>query len=769
MAISVAVLSGFGFAILAPLLARRLQGSAGWVLAVLPAVLTLYFISLLPRLQTGNPVAIHYAWVPELGVNFALRADGLSLLFAILISGIGTFVVIYAGGYLAGDRDLNRFYPWLLIFMASMLGVVLADNLLVLFVFWELTSLSSFMLIGYEHDREEARAAALQALLVTSSGGLALLAGLVLIGQAAGSYEISVLLNQGEAIRNSPYYLPALVLVLLGAFTKSAQVPFHFWLPSAMEAPTPVSAYLHSATMVKAGIYVLARLSPVLGGTEAWLVIVSGVGVLTMLVGAYLALYYTNLKRILAYTTISSLGTIVLLLGIGASGAVKAAMVFLLAHAFYKAALFMLAGVLYHETGTQDIDELGGLRRVMPYTALITFLAAISLAGFGPVLSFIGKELLFEAVLEAHRFSLILSVTAVLTGAVNVAVALILAIRPFLGASRQTPKHAHEAPLSLLVGPGSLALLGLGIGLFPALVAGNLITPTVTAILGESYSAELALWHGVNPALLLSGISILSGVLLYRGWTILRSANSRLERFLNWGPTVWYNASLIALNNIARSITNVLQSGHLHYYMLIIVLTTVGLVGYSVTFRLGRAITLSFPVVRFYELGLGILILLAALAAVRSRSRLASVAALGVVGYGVALTFIFFGAPDLAMTQILIETMTVILLVLVLYHLPGFAQLSSKVARRRDAIIALIAGTLMTLLVLLVSSFEHIEPISSFFITNSVPLGHGRNIVNVILVDFRALDTLGEITVLSLAGIGVLALLKLRIGKAKRK
>jgi multicomponent Na+:H+ antiporter subunit A len=764
----VAVMSGFAAALLAPWLYRLARGWAGWILALLPLSLFLYFASFAGEIGAGETVQAVRAWVPSLGVRLSFALDGLSLLFALLISGIGALIVVYGGGYLAGHPQLGRFYAYVLMFMASMLGVVLSNNLFSLFVFWELTSLSSYLLIGFNHEQEASRSAALQALLVTGGGGLAMLAGLVLLNVVTGATEISELVTQGQLVQAHGLYIPILLLILAGAFTKSAQAPFHFWLPAAMEAPTPVSAYLHSATMVKAGVYLLARLSPVLGGTIPWMTIVTGVGAVTMLVGAYLALYHSNIKRILAYTTISSLGTLVLLLGLGTSVAVKAAMVFLLAHALYKGALFMMAGAVYHESGTQDIDELGGLRRAMPITAFVAGLAAISLAGFGPLLSFIGKELLLEAVLEAPQFWLFFTLVAVLAGVVNVAMALAVGYQPFYGALKATPKHVHEAPLSLWIGPGILALLGIILGVFPALVSTNLIAPAVQAIYGEPVSVKLTLWHGWTTAFSLSMVIVLVGVGLFRLWGFWRTGASRLEAYLKWGPTWWYFKGLDGLNASARAVTRLVQSGRLHHYLTTIILTTVALVGYTI---LTRGIVFqpqTFPELRFYEAGLAVLILLAALAAVRSKSRLASVAALGVVGFGVALTFILFGAPDLAMTQLLIETMTVILLVLVLYHLPGFARLSTRLQRRIDAVIALGAGAMMTLLVLVVTSVEQFPPISSYFAENSYRLGHGRNIVNVILVDFRALDTMGEITVLSLAGVGVFALLKLRLGKERR-
>jgi multicomponent Na+:H+ antiporter subunit A len=554
---AVAVFAGFAASLAAPWIHRSLRRISGWIIALLPFTLFFYFLTFVSPLAAGEVFLLSYTWVPSLGVNLSFYLDGLSLLFALLITGIGGLIILYASGYLAGHRHLGRFYMFILMFMASMLGVVLSNNIFTVFVFWELTSLSSYLLIGFEHERDEARKAALQALLVTGSAGLVMLAGFVLLGMIGGTTEISELFGRTDIIHSSPLYLPALLLILVGAFAKSAQFPFHFWLPGAMEAPSPVSAYLHSATMVKAGIYLLARLTPVLGGTQPWLYIVSGVGLVTLLLGAFLALYHTNLKRILAYSTISSLGTIVLLLGIGASGAIKAAVVFLLAHALYKGALFMVAGAIYHETGTQDVEALGGLRKHMPILTVVTVLAVISLSGLGPVLSFIGKELLFEAVLEEHRFWIIFTSAAVLGSAVSVAVAFILTIRPFFGPFKETSKKPHDAPLSLWLGPGILALLGIAIGLFPIWISGNLIAPAVISIIQAPISVVLALFHGFNLALLLSGLAILLGIILYRFWTFLRHASHGFERFLRWGPHWLYNASLDQMNALAVTQTRI--------------------------------------------------------------------------------------------------------------------------------------------------------------------------------------------------------------------
>jgi multicomponent Na+:H+ antiporter subunit A len=755
MMLALSVLSVFGLAFAAPALLRRAGKAAGWILAILPAAVTLYLASLLPLAAAGQPAAFSIPWSAELELFFSFRADGLGLLFALLISGVGTLVVIYAGGYLKGHPDLGKFYAWLLVFMGSMLGLALAENMLVLFVFWELTSISSYMLIGFEHERATARSAAQQAFLITAGGGLALLAGILLLGQAGGTLEFSALLRQGEVIRASPFYLPAVLLILLAAFTKSAQFPFHFWLPNAMEAPTPVSAYLHSATMVKAGVYLLARLGPALNGTDLWLYGVGGVGAATMLLGGYLALLQTDLKRLLAYSTVSALGMLTLLIGLGSPHALQAAVVLLLAHGLYKGTLFLVAGALDHETGTRDITQLGGLFPVMKLTAIGAGLAALSMAGLPPLFGFISKEMYYEVALE---FGPWITAAVVFGGLSFVCVAAIAGVGPFWGAQKQTPRSPHEAPASMWVGIMTLAGLSLLFGVLPGIINAPLIQPAASAMIGEQTDLTLALWHGLNPAFLLSVATVAVGAGLFAARRSLRSGLSRLA--WPWGPAFLYDRALDGLNTLARGLTRWLQSGYLRYYIMTLVIVATGLVSFTLFTRDGWNLPQGVTDIRFYEAALGILILGAAFSAAMVQSRLAAVASLGVVGYAVSLIYILYGAPDLAMTQFLIESLTVILFVLAFYHLPQFTHLSPKRSRIRDLLIALFVGGLMTALVLSATGVLFYPSISDFFVENALPLGHGRNIVNVILVDFRAFDTMGEITVLGIAAIGVYVLLK---------
>jgi multicomponent Na+:H+ antiporter subunit A len=768
MATATAILSIFVLALGAPYIHRLIGKRSGWILALLPLAWTLYFAACSAPIASGEVISASYAWIPTLHINFSFLLDGLSLVFALIVCGIGTLVIVYSGGYLARHPLQGRFYAFLLMFMGSMLGLVLADNAITLFVFWELTSVSSYLLIGFNNERMEARAAALQALLVTGLGGLPLLAAFLMLGQFTGSLEISSWMAQAEVVRASPFYLPILILVLIGAFTKSAQIPFHFWLPNAMEAPTPVSAYLHAATMVKAGVYLLARFTPLLGGTEAWTAVNAAVGGSTMLLGAYLAYEHSDLKRILAYSTVSLLGTLTLLLGVGTPLAIQAAVVLLFAHALYKGALFLVAGSLEHETGTREITRMGGLRRAMPVTAAAAGIAALSMAGLPPVLGFAGKEVYLEALSDIPAAALLQAV-AILTAMLTLAVAGVAGVRPFIGEVAPTESAPHETPPSFWLGPVVLAGLGLLLGVFPSLAESSLFSPACGAILRKPLSVHLSLWHGLTPVLGLSALSIAGGVSLYATHARLRGSMSKMEMMLRWGPARWYDLSLEALDRLARVITGRLQSGYLRVYLLTIVATTVLLAGYTILSRVSWTGAFSGPGVHPQEAVLAGLIVAAAVAAVFSKSRLGAVATLGVVGYGVALIYVLFGAPDLAMTQVMVETLTVILFVLMFYHLPRFGAFTPRPARARDTLVSLMAGGLVTGLLLAATRRPLVPRLSPFFADESLPHGHGHNIVNVILVDFRGLDTMGEITVLSVAAMGVYALLKLRMPKENNK
>lgn len=759
----VTVFSGFLLACLAPILHRWCRSATGWLLALFPLSLTGYLVGVAFDTAGVDLPRLEIPWVPSLNVQLAFFADGWSLLFGTIILLVGSLVLVYAGGYLKGHPQLGRLYGFLLFFMASMLGLVFADDVLTLFVFWEATSIASYFLIGFDHEKPAARAAALKALLVTGAGGLALLAGLIVLAEAGGSYSLSALRLQGDAVRNHEAYLPILFLILLGAGTKSAQFPFHFWLPGAMEAPAPVSAYLHSATMVKAGIYLLARLHPILGGTPTWELAVGGTGAITMLGGAVLALRETDAKLILAYSTVSALGILVLLLGLGTPAALAATVLFLVGHAAYKGGMFLIAGILDQETGTRDTTFLSGLARVMPATTAAGILAAASMAGIAPLFGFIAKESFFNALLEGP-FAPWGILAAVAASLCFVVIAFVVGIRPFFGGERTFRVRPHDPPLTMLLGPLLLGFLGLAMGLAPGLIADLFLLPAVAAVQGPESASypDLSLWHGWNPALGWSLVALAGGVAACCWRGSIRAVLSKFDVLTTRGPARWYDGALAILDWTARTQTRLVQSGYLRYYLLIVLVMTLACVGSILILHLDISWEIAWADLRFYDVGLAILIGLALAMVVRFESRLAAIAGLGVVGYGVALLFVLFGAPDLAMTQFLIETLTLILFVLVFYHLPPGARLSRWSDCVRDALVAVAVGAMMTTLVLMALHLDFHPPISDFFAAESVPQGHGRNIVNVILVDFRALDTLGEIAVLSIAAIGVYALLKMR-------
>ncbi|WGV99214.1 putative monovalent cation/H+ antiporter subunit A [Vibrio sp. YMD68] len=757
----IAVLSGFFLAAFVPWLFKRFGEKTSQLLALLPAALFVYFLTFLPAVTSEGPLLISYEWVPLLGISLNFWLDGLSLLFALLISGIGFFVMIYTGSYLAHKADQRKLLMYLMAFMAAMLGVVLSSNLMAMFVFWELTSITSYMLIGYYHEKESSRKSALQGLMVTVGGGLALLAGIIMLGLIAGTYEVREILAQGTSLQSHPLFPAMMVLVLLGAFTKSAQFPFHFWLPNAMAAPTPVSSYLHSATMVKAGVYLMARLQPTMAGYEAWTVALTFFGATTMLLGATLAVTSTDLKRILAYSTVMALGTLTMLIGIGTEASLVAAVVFLLGHALYKGALFMAAGTIDHEAGTKDVRELGGLRKAMPYTAAFMSLAALALAGVPPLFGFIGKELMLEGVLSSPWAVLLIFMT-LLTSVFIVACAGLLVIKPFWGEKKVTPKEVHEAPMGMRLGFSVLATVGLIFGLMPSLVT-PLVSSAVSAIsFGQIESVDLALWHGINLPLMISVTALGLGYLLFKKWDTLGPRASTLKPMLEYGPERGYEIFMDNLVTFAKWSTMKLQNGYMANYILTIFITTIALVAYAMFTKVGFHWDIDFSDVTLKDVGISILIIAVITYACITPLRLGAVAAIGALGFSMALIYVFFSAPDLAITQVLIETLTVIMLVLVLFRLPKFQKLSSSDVRWRDCFVAVTFGVMMAVLLLTVTHFAMPDRISSYLIENSYTIAKGRNIVNVILVDYRVLDTLGELFVLSLAAIGVTAMLRTR-------
>ncbi|NPV87698.1 MAG: Na+/H+ antiporter subunit B [Anaerolineae bacterium] len=749
---------------LTPWLYRWLRGRTGTLLGLLILLSAVMLWGWwLPSNIQHQTLHTSFDWATQLGVAFSFHLDGLSYLMAVLITGIGGLIIMYGGAYLANHPSLPRFLTIVLLFMSAMLGVVLSGNALLLFLFWELTSITSFLLIGFDHDRPNARAGAWQALLVTASGGLAMLAGFALLYITSNTFEIQTWLQHAQDIQQHPLAPAAFILILIGAMAKSAQFPFHFWLPNAMEAPTPVSAYLHSATMVKAGVYLLARLFPLFGSLPIWGNSVPLIGMITLTGGALLALGQTDLKRILAYTTVGALGGLVFLLGLGTPIAIKAMPVFLLAHALYKGCLFLVAGGIDHAVHNRNITELGGLSKAMPYTALAAVLSSLAMVGLPPFLGFIAKELSYESILTTG--DPMLTVLAVIGFVAMAGVALWLGFAPFWAKpARQFHPHAETPPLYLP--PLILALCGLLTGIAPQTTANMLIKPAVMAISPQVSTVKLTLWHGVTPYLLLSALTVLLAGAMYPLRHSLIALATRLwnkVRFL--GPANLYNKALETILAFAAWQTRMLQSGYLRFYVLVIALTTIALTTYTAWTRLAGSFPLpAWTAPRFYDYVLTAIIIIAAITVTRTTSRLATIAMLGAIGYSIAILFMLYSAPDLSMVQFAIETLTVILFVLVIYRLPKFIQRTRRIPNVSDLIISLASGGLMTLLMLLVSSHASESTVSDFYSRNSLSNAYGRNIVNVILVDFRGLDTLGEITVLAIAAIGVLALIQLTLG-----
>lgn len=745
--------------------ARGGGGPAGWISVLIPAALFVLFLRYLGPVAAGRPVRTGFDWMPALDIRLSFLVDGLSLTFALLISGIGVLIALYSARYLGGHRDYARFVLYLTGFMAGMLGLVLSDNLIALFVFWEVTTVTSYLLIGFANDDAGARRAALQALLVTAAGGLALLAGIVLLGQVAGSYELSTILTRGEAIRAHPLYGPITVLFLAGAFTKSAQVPFHFWLPNAMAAPTPVSAYLHSATMVKAGVFLMARMTPALGGTPLWfwaLVIAGGV---TAVFASVLALRQNDMKQMLAYTTLMALGTLTMFIGAGTPGAITAMMLFLVVHSLYKAAMFLVAGIVDHATGTRELDALGGLVGKMPLTALAAGGAALSMAGVPPLVGFIGKEFLYKAGLGLDTASAWVTATTFAASALMFAVAGIMVVRPFLGPVAAIAAGAREGPWQMLAGPAILAGLGLAFGLVPDLADDWLVGPGTAAVLGQAGAgADLYLFRGVNAAFYLSLATFAAGGAVYAGH---RRLGPWLARVITANPVKFdpgWDRLLDALVAIARWQTRQLQSGVLQRY-LFTVFATLG-IGVAATIWARDAVDFRFPVAEalealsFKHWAVLVFVTAGSILAALTSSRMTAVAALGVVGIGVALIFIMFSAPDVAITQLLVETLVVVLVAVAMLKLPHLDPGGRREWRPWHAALAVFAGAVVTLVLLGVLQAPLDRRVTDFFETASWPEAFGRNIVNVILVDFRALDTFGEIAVVLIAALAAYALLK---------
>ncbi|SOC79094.1 multisubunit sodium/proton antiporter, MrpA subunit [Salinimicrobium sediminis] len=766
-----AILSGFVFSIFLVFAGKFLKGKLAVLSALVPLALFVYFLSFLPQVAAGEVIRQEIAWVPSLGLDLNFSLDGLSLLFSLLITGIGFLVFAYTAEYLKNHDYLDRFYGYLGMFMGAMLGLVLSDNLLSMFIFWELTSISSFFLIGFNNTSEASRKSAVLALAITGSGGFLLLAGALLLGNVAGSYDISEMVGLSSNIISSDYYIWIVILLFGAAFTKSAQFPFHFWLPGAMKAPTPVSTYLHSATMVKAGIYLLLRFTPVLGGEDIWNTTLITVGGITMFYAAVHTLFRTDLKGVLAYSTISVLGLLVFLIGLGTQYALTAAAVYIVVHALYKATLFLITGIIDHETGTRDVTRLSGLRKVMMPVAVAGLLAALSSAGMPPFVGFIGKDLVYESTLEMGNWAVFLTVLAIATNILVLYAGFVAGIKPFTGPLPNDFKKVHLPGILMWIPPVILALLGIIVGIFPGIINDSIIAPVVNAVGMEGSAVHLKLWHGFNLVLGLSAITLATGILLYAVF----KPSAKKERGI---ARLDFIAPLTLITNFGHGFkafsnwwTRIFQNGFLRNYVSTIILFLVVLVGYSL-FADQNEIPIdlsSFSRMTYYEMIIMGIMFLAILFVVGARSRLTAVVAMGVVGYAICLMFVIYSAPDLAMTQFSIDTLTVILFVLVLSSLPKYLSISDYRMKAVDGILSISFGVLITFIALEVLGEPVNKEVSDFYAENAYVLAKGKNVVNVILVDFRGVDTLMEISVLTIAAIGVFSLLKLRLRRDDRE
>ncbi|MDE4172839.1 monovalent cation/H+ antiporter subunit A [Phaeobacter sp. PT47_59] len=726
-----------------------------------------------PAVFSGEVITARFDWLPGLGLNANFFLDGLGFLFATLILGIGLLIILYARFYLSREDPMGQFYTYLLLFQGAMVGIVLSDNILLLLIFWELTSLSSFLLIGYWKHLPEGRQGARMALTITGSGGLAMIGGMLILGHIAGSYDLSVILQNKDLIQASPLYLPALILILIGCFTKSAQFPFHFWLPHAMAAPTPVSAYLHSATMVKAGLFLMARMWPVLAGTPEWFYIVATTGLVTMALGAVIALFKDDLKGLLAFSTVSHLGLITMLLGFGTKLAAVIAVFHIINHATFKAALFMSAGIVDHEAHTRDIKRLGGLRHLMPVTFSIALVAALSMAGIPPFNGFLSKEMMLEETVHtvwagSHYLVPGLALIAALFSA---AYSFRFIVHVFFGPKRDDyPGHPHDPGAGLWLAPAALITLVILIGLFSAKLAGPLVAVAAGAVIGggELPYYSLKLWHGFTPALYMSIVAVAGGALLL-------AAHGPVMRAWNAAPRpeakVIFDAVMEALARLAKGITDGLHNGAITRYGAIMVAFTLALGWYAyesgTTGPATRALQAIEPIP---ALGWLSLVLATLMIVARHRNRLLALILVGVVGLVVSMSFNYLSAPDLALTQLSVEVVTIVLMLLALNFMPKETPVETPaLTRLRDGAIAVVAGIGSGGLIyaLMMRDFAA-PPISEFHLANSYKGGGGTNVVNVILVDFRGFDTFGEIIVLGIAAMVIYALTEAVLGSRVR-
>jgi multicomponent K+:H+ antiporter subunit A len=763
--------------VIAALLPANARNAEAWLAGVIAIVDMILLATCYDAMANQEVLRVELEWLPEAGLNFILRLDGFTWLFAALIAGIGLLVVLYARYYLSPADPAPRFFSFFLAFMGSMLGIVLSGNLIQLIFFWELTSLFSFLLIGYWHYNASAREGARVALTVTSAGGLCLFAGILLVGHIVGSYDLDRVLASGNVIRSHALYLPAFILILVGALTKSAQFPFHFWLPRAMAAPTPVSAYLHSATMVKAGVFLLIRLWPVLAGTDYWLWFVGGAGLITFVLGAYFAIFQQDLKGLLAYSTISHLGLTTLLIGLDSPLALVAAIFHLVNHATFKASLFMAAGIVDHETGTRDLRRLSGLYPYMPITATLAMVAAAAMAGVPLLNGFLSKEMFFAETIEIHDNSLVdqaLPYFATVASIFAVVYSLRFIVGTFFGPPpTDLPRTPHEPPGWMRFPVELLVLACLVVGMFPAVTVGPFLSIAVSAVLGNATpDYDLAVWHGLTLPLLMSGVAIVGGTLIY---LLLRPYLRRglegppLLRYLK-GKRIFEHAIVILSWRWARTLELILSTRRLQQQLRVLVVvafvaawTSLSIPGLEPGPVPASAIDPAFTLLWV----VGVVCTIGA-AWQAKYHRVAALILFGGSGLVICITFVWLSAPDLALTQLVVEAVTTVLILLGLRWLPkrfeeipGDFTIPARLRRLSDLVIAAVSGAGLTMLSYAVMTRPHPQAsIADFFLERAYTEGGGRNVVNVILVDFRGFDTIGEITVLGVVALSVFALLR---------
>ncbi|WP_319507975.1 hydrogen gas-evolving membrane-bound hydrogenase subunit E [uncultured Methanolobus sp.] len=780
-AITLAVFLPFILAGILPAIEKLLKDKIGWYASAVAFLSLLLVAQAAPEIIHGETIQRSIEWLPSLGINLSFYADGLSVMFGFIVSGIGVIIMSYSNGYMSKKEDLPRYYQQLLFFMGSMLGMVFSANTIQLFIFWELTSITSFMLIGYWRNRPMSVYGATKSLLITATGGLFMLAGFLVLHAITGTFDIPTILHSEsmrELIHGHELFLITLILIFIGAASKSAQGPFYIWLPNAMEAPTPVSAFLHSATMVKAGIYLIARIHPIFSGTDAWFFLVSGIGIFTMLLAGFLAFRQTDIKGILAYSTISQLAYLMTMYGYTTHHepgiGVAAATFHLLNHATFKACLFLVAGIVAHETATRDITKMGGLRKEMPITFIVATIGALSMAGIPPLNGFLSKEMFYEASVEmgallGSPYNVLIPALAVLGGVFTFAYSIKLIDGIFLGKrpSKGLPEHIHDPSMIMLAPAIFLAGLIILFGLVPSIPVHNFIDPTVSGILLEETHLHVKLWHGFTTSLMMTIVTFALGILTYTQYGKIAEWQNRFNARFPWiSVNYYYDATVENAKKVTSKFSNRMQPGPVKTYVLALLLLTIAMFAIPAILLASSLIpqNLNFDI-PLYEGLIFLFMIIAALGAALLPRYIPAIISLSGLGYLVSLLFIYLQAPDLALTQVLVETLSTIIFLLAIVKIPQkFKEHVPKTTLTRDLLIAVVVASMV--FILLINANQGIIPpfesLSHYFIEKSLPLAGGHNIVNVIIVDFRGYDTLGEISVLCLAAFGVYNLIHSR-------